>query len=38
VGQVQGKYVILLSASASSNPPAQLPGAPQPIGIYLFQK
>jgi hypothetical protein len=38
VGQVQGKYVILLSGSASTNPPAQLPGAPQPIGIYLFQK
>jgi hypothetical protein len=38
VGQVQGKYVILLSASASSNPPAQLPGSTQPIGIYLFQK
>jgi hypothetical protein len=38
VGQVHGKYVILLSGSASSNPPAQLPGAAQPIGIYLFQK
>ncbi len=38
VGQVKGKYVILLSASNSSNPPAQLPGSTQPIGIYLFQK
>jgi len=38
VGQVLGKYVILLSASDSSNPPAQLPGSTQPIGIYLFQK
>jgi len=38
VGQVQGKYVILLSGSPSSNPPAQLPGSAQPIGIYLFQK
>lgn len=38
VGKVQGKYVILLSASGSSNPPAQLPGSSQPVGIYLFQK
>lgn len=43
VGQVQGKYVILVSASGSSNPPAQIPDgsgnfAQQPIGIYLFQK
>jgi hypothetical protein len=43
VGQVQGQYVILVTASANSNPPAQLPnsvGSPvqQPVGIYLFQK
>jgi len=43
VGQVQGKFVIFVSASGSSNPPAQIPDgsgnpAPQPIGIYLFQK
>ncbi len=43
VGQVQGQYVILVVASATSTPPAQLPsqfgGSPaQPLGIYLFQK
>lgn len=43
VGQVQGQYVILVAASANSNPPAQLPnnfssGVAQPVGIYLFQK
>lgn len=43
VGQVQGKYVILVSASGISTPPAQLPDAsgfprPQPVGIYLFQR
>lgn len=43
VGQVRGKYVMFVSASGSSNPPAQLPDAsgtpsPQPVGIYLFQK
>jgi hypothetical protein len=43
VGQVQGKYVIFVVASAVSVPAAQLPnssGSPiaQPVGIYLFQK
>jgi hypothetical protein len=43
VGQIQGQYVIFVVASATSNPPAQLPnssGIPiaQPAGIYLFQK
>lgn len=43
VGQVQGRYVIFVSASAASTPPAQLPDTfgnrrTQPIGIYLFQK
>jgi hypothetical protein len=43
VGTVQGKYVILVVASAQTNPAAQLPnnfGSPiaQPLGIYLFQK
>jgi len=43
VGQVQSQYVIFLSASGSSTPPAQLPNGngilqPQPVGIYLFQK
>lgn len=43
VGQVQGRYVIFVSASAATTPPAQLPDnlghpRPQPIGIYLFQK
>ena len=43
VGQVQGQYVIFVTASANSNPPAQLPNnsaglSPQPVGIYLFQK
>jgi hypothetical protein len=43
VGSVQGRYVIFVSASASSSPPASLPndsgGRPaQPVGIYLFQK
>lgn len=43
VGSVQGRYVIFVSASASSSPPARLPdnnGNPvaQPVGIYLFQK
>jgi hypothetical protein len=43
VGQVNGKFVIFVSASGVSNPPAQLPDGsgnlqPQPVGIYLFQK
>jgi len=43
VGQVQGQTVIFVAASANSNPAAQLPNnfgglAPQPVGIYLFQK
>jgi hypothetical protein len=43
VGQVHGRYVILVSTSAASTPPAQLPDnfgnlRAQPIGIYLFQK
>ncbi len=43
VGQAQGQYVIFVSASGVSNPPAQLPDASgslaaQPVGIYLFQK
>jgi hypothetical protein len=43
VGQVQGKYVIFVSASGVSRPPAQLPDASgslsaQPVGIYMFQK
>jgi len=43
VGTVQGRYVIFLVASPTSTPSAQLPNnfgspAPQPVGIYLFQK
>lgn len=43
VGQVQGQYVIFVTSSGSSSPPAQLPDGsgipqPQPVGIYLFQK
>lgn len=43
VGTVQGQYVIFVVASAASSPAAQLPDnfsnpAPQPVGIYLFQK
>lgn len=43
VGQAQGHYVIFVSASSQSTPPAQLPDGsgslqPQPVGIYLFQK
>lgn len=43
VGQVQGQYVIFVSASATSSPPARLPDnngtpVPQHVGIYLFQK
>jgi hypothetical protein len=43
VGQVLGKYVVFISASAVSSPPSQLPDtsatlAAQPVGIYLFQK
>jgi len=43
VGQVQGHYVIFVTASSGSTPPAQLPdgaGNPQPqhVGIYLFQQ
>lgn len=42
VGQVQGRYVIFLVASAASSPPARLPNNlgtlfSQPVGIYLFQ-
>jgi hypothetical protein len=40
---VQGKFVIFVSASGVSSPPAQLPDgsgslSAQPVGIYLFQK
>jgi hypothetical protein len=43
VGNVQGRYVIFVTASASSSPPARLPDnfgnrPAQPVGIYLFQK
>jgi hypothetical protein len=43
VGQVQGQYVIFVTASAMSTPAAQLPNnlgnaIAQPLGIYLFQK
>jgi hypothetical protein len=43
VGQAQGKFVIFVSASGVSSPPAQLPNGSstpsiQPVGIYLFQK
>jgi hypothetical protein len=43
VGQVQGNYVVFVSASGVSTPPAQLPDGAgnlvsQPVGIYLFQK
>jgi hypothetical protein len=43
VGSVQGRYVIFVTASASSTPPARLPDnfgsqPAQPVGIYLFQK
>jgi len=43
VGQVQGQYVILVTGSGVSTPPAQLPAGSgslqaQPVGIYLFQK
>jgi hypothetical protein len=43
VGVVQGRFVIFLSSSASSAPPARLPDnfgnrPAQPVGIYLFQK
>jgi hypothetical protein len=43
VGNVQGRYVIFVTASASSTPPARLPDnfgnrPAQPVGIYLFQK
>ena len=43
VGQAQGQYVIFVTASGVSAPPAQLPDGsgnlqPQPVGIYLFQK
>ena len=43
VGNVQGRNVIFIAASAASNPAAQLPNSfggsqAQPIGIYLFQK
>lgn len=43
VGSVQGRYVIFVTASASSSPPARLPDnvgsrVAQPVGIYLFQK
>ena len=42
-GQVQGHYVIFVAANKVSTPPAQLPDgagnfAPQPVGIYLFEK
>lgn len=43
VGKVQGQYVILAVASATSVPAARLPDnfgnrAAQPLGVYLFQK
>ena len=43
VGQVQGRYVVFVTASSSSVPPARLPDNfgnrfSQPVGIYLFQK
>jgi hypothetical protein len=43
VGQVQGKFVIFVTANANSSPPAQLPDGfgnriAQPLGVYLFQK
>ena len=43
VGQVQGQFVIFVSASGTSSPPAVLPdqfgnAVAQPAGIYLFQK
>ena len=43
VGQVQGQYVVFVTASALSSPPASLPdnngsAVAQPVGIYLFQK
>jgi hypothetical protein len=42
VGQVQGQYVVFVTASALSTPPAQLPNGSgsqvQPVGIYLFQR
>jgi hypothetical protein len=43
IGQAEGKFVIFVSASGVSSPPAQLPDGsgnlqPQPVGIYLFQK
>lgn len=42
-GQVGGHYVIFVTASSVSTPPAQLPDAagnlqPQRVGIYLFQQ
>lgn len=42
-GQVDGHYVIFVTASSGSTPPAQLPDAagnlqPQRVGIYLFQQ
>jgi hypothetical protein len=43
VGMVQGRYVIFVTSSAASSPPARLPDnfgnrQAQPVGIYLFQK
>jgi hypothetical protein len=43
VGSVQGRFVIFVTASTLSSPPARLPDAfggrpAQPLGIYLFQK
>lgn len=43
VGHVQGRFVIFVTASAASTPPARLPDSfgsrvAQPVGIYLFQK
>jgi len=43
VGKVNGRWVILVTASGVSTPPAQLPDnfgnlRAQPLGIYLFQK
>jgi len=43
VGQVEGRYVVFVTTSVISTPPAQLPDGTgtlqvQPVGIYLFQR